>query len=94
MVVNNQVGFTTEPADSRSSAHATDVAKAIGAPVLQCAPACYRPVHTGAAGHVILEATKQHANIPVEEVTSWSRSQHRICTDLTSLRVGRQCKRR
>ncbi|KAK9823055.1 hypothetical protein WJX81_005034 [Elliptochloris bilobata] len=34
MVVNNQVGFTTEPADGRSSAHATDLAKAIGAPVL------------------------------------------------------------
>ena len=72
MVVNNQVGFTTEPADSRSSAHATDVAKAIGAPVLQCAPACHRPVRTGAAGHVILDATN-HANVLVEEVTSWSR---------------------
>ncbi len=88
MVVNNQVGFTTEPADSRSSAHATDVAKAIGAPVLQCAPACHRPVHTGAAGHVILEVTQEHANTPLEEAAYWSRSQHRICTDLTSFEGG------
>ena len=48
-----QVGFTTEPADARSSVHATDIAKAIGAPVLQYAPAsssrepCPRPESCG-----------------------------------------------
>ncbi|MEZ4391154.1 MAG: 2-oxoglutarate dehydrogenase E1 component [Polyangiales bacterium] len=33
VVVNNQVGFTTSPVDSRSTRYATDLAKMLGAPI-------------------------------------------------------------
>lgn len=34
VVVNNQIGFTTTPIDSRSGLYCTDVAKAIDVPII------------------------------------------------------------
>lgn len=34
MVVNNQIGFTTDPSSSRSTPYPTDVAKSLGCPIL------------------------------------------------------------
>ena len=34
IILNNQVGFTTDPSDSRSAVHASDLARSIEAPVL------------------------------------------------------------
>ena len=36
IVVNNQVGFTTDPRHSRSTLHCTDIAKVASAPILHC----------------------------------------------------------
>ncbi|MCA8961919.1 MAG: multifunctional oxoglutarate decarboxylase/oxoglutarate dehydrogenase thiamine pyrophosphate-binding subunit/dihydrolipoyllysine-residue succinyltransferase subunit, partial [Planctomycetes bacterium] len=33
VIVNNQIGFTTDPRDARSTRYATDVAKSVGAPI-------------------------------------------------------------
>lgn len=49
IIVNNQVGFTTEPRDSRSTTYSSDVAKVIKAPIILVngddVEACVRAAH-------------------------------------------------
>lgn len=40
IVINNQIGFTTLPAEGRSSLHSTDCAKAAGLPVIHAFADC------------------------------------------------------
>jgi 2-oxoglutarate dehydrogenase E1 component len=53
IVINNQIGFTTRPEDARSTRYATDVAKAIGAPIFHAngnhPEACVRVVRLALA---------------------------------------------
>ena len=55
IIANNQVGFTTDPTDARSTHYASDLAKGFDIPIVHVTPTT-RSVHSGGAARVAYRA--------------------------------------
>ena len=62
-VVNNQIGFTTLPADSRSSEYCTEIAKMVDAPIFHV---------NGEDPIAVMEMSKIAWNFATSSVATWS----------------------
>ena len=74
VVVNNQIGFTTLPADARSSTYCTDVAKVIDAPVIHVNGDC--PLDVAYAARLALEFRQTFGQDVVLEIVCYRRYGH------------------
>ncbi|WP_411827214.1 2-oxoglutarate dehydrogenase E1 component [Luteolibacter sp. AS25] len=74
LIINNQIGFTTMPADARSSAYATDVAKMIEAPILHVNGE--EPMELYWAAQFALEFRKQFGRDVVIDMYCYRRQGH------------------
>lgn len=74
LVLNNQIGFTTLPADARSTRYATDVAKMLEAPIFHVH--CEDPEATVHAVRLALEFRQQFASDAVVELICYRRHGH------------------
>jgi len=73
-VVNNQIGFTTLPADARSSRYCTDVAKMIDAPVIHVNGDC--PLEVAAAARLALDFRQKFGRDVVLDIVCYRRFGH------------------
>ena len=74
LVVNNQIGFTTLPADARSTRHCTDIAKFIDAPIFHVNGD--DPVAVCEAARAALEFRQQFASDVVVDIVCYRRYGH------------------
>jgi len=74
LIVNNQIGFTTSPADARSSSYATDVAKMIDAPILHVNGE--EPMELYWASHFALEFRQKFGRDIVIDMYCYRRQGH------------------
>jgi 2-oxoglutarate dehydrogenase E1 component len=74
LVLNNQIGFTTLPADARSTCYATDVAKMLAAPIFHIH--CEDPEAAVHAAHLALDFRREFASDVVIELSCYRRHGH------------------
>jgi len=74
LVLNNQIGFTTLPADARSTCYATDIAKMLSAPIFHIH--CEDPEAAVHATQLALDFRNEFASDVVVELISYRRYGH------------------
>lgn len=74
LVVNNQIGFTTLPADSRSTQHCTDIAKFIEAPIFHVNGD--DPIAVARAARLALEFRQEFAQDVFVDIVCYRRYGH------------------
>jgi 2-oxoglutarate dehydrogenase E1 component len=74
LVLNNQIGFTTLPADARSTRYATDVAKMLASPIFHIH--CEDPEAAVHATHLALDFRREFASDVVLELICYRRHGH------------------
>lgn len=74
LVVNNQIGFTTLPADARSTKYCTDVAKMIDAPVIHVNGDC--PLEVARAARLAIEFRQKFSRDIVIDIVCYRRYGH------------------
>jgi 2-oxoglutarate dehydrogenase E1 component len=74
IIVNNQIGFTTLPADARSSRYATDVAKVIDAPVFHINGD--QPLEVARAARLAIEFRQRFGRDVVLDIVCYRRYGH------------------